>query len=778
MASSMLRGSKVLWWMTPPLAGVAYHMTTLKAADNPQRKLDPKDLEIYDKPVKESMKPDEDIQPTALEEQISKGRKFVWKHSDKVKNVTDSSTEGAKTFWDKTKEFATNIQTDRTLQLKTGAITVASVTGILMVGRGRRPLRRVFFAGTLGAATAAVCYPAKASSVIKSGYNRFTSIMTDSKSDSTRAKVKFDDNVDQFRSGETLMLEEAFILGEMVYEELQKKIHGDEIHLPDVMAICHEVVREVFLGISEDFEIQTGGYVGADRPRTEPTGTEPHAGSDVVLYAKDVTRRVVQEVLDSINEDIEIQTGGVVTGAPTIALDSTILAKEISIVVSNVLKRDIASEEADQQDYLFSSPTRLSAVVCEEYTKCVDAAIRAQVPTGKCHVIINSASLAAKTAAEIKVAIDGLKNSRSVVVSSSRPVNTSDSGKVVDEVASSLLAHIEQDISKSRGKDYAFSEASNIVRKASQEATKAIASDVQSSGAPVQGRRTRVVLDLAKKLGEEMIEAINEDIEIQTGSGLRRPSDGKPKPPREPPVIVSKEDASTLDGIMYSPMYVPGFDHIADAVIDEVSEALRGRGVIIHELDHLAHVTMKEILDGVSEDIEIQTGGWAGREHKPHAVLSGKELVRRVANEVLQAIEEDMNIQTGGKLERKRDLYFDSRRLAKNIVDSVMSDVERDTKEPETSSPYLFSVPEDLAKLALKKLQDDIDQAAIGIGRNVGQVHVDVDALSEEVGQQLKERIEEFYIRANSIGDLRAREVAIVDFGEIRKRECVFEVIT
>lgn len=226
------------------------------------------------------------------------------------------------------------------------------------------------------------------------------------------------------------MLEEAIILGEMVYDELRKGIHADEIHLPDVVAICHEVVREVFLGISEDFEIQTGGYVGADRPSAGPASTESHAGTDVVLHAKDVTQRVVKEVLDSINEDMEVQTGGVATGAPTIALGSTFLAKEISTVVSNVLKRDIASEDAGQQEYLFSNPTRLSRVVCEEYTKCVDAAIRAQVPTGKCHVIINSASLAAKTAAEIKVAIDGLKNSRSVLVSSSRPVNTSDSGEV------------------------------------------------------------------------------------------------------------------------------------------------------------------------------------------------------------------------------------------------------------------------------------------------------------------------------------------------------------
>ena len=222
-------------------------------------------------------------------------------------------------------------------------------------------------------------------------------------------------------------------------------------------------------------------------------------------------------------------------------------------------------------------------------------------------------------------------------------------------------------------------------------------------------------------------------------------------------------------GIMYSPMYVPGFDHIADAVIEEVSEALHGRGVMVHELDHMAHVTMKEILDGVSEDIEIQTGGWVGREHKPHAVLDGKTLVRRIADEVLQAIEEDMNIQTGGKLERKRDLYFDSERLAKNIVDSVMREVDRDIKETGASTPYLFSVPKKLGEFALKEFQNNIDQAAMGIGRNVGRVHVDVEAFSEEVGKQLKDRIEERYIRANSNGELRDRDIPIVDFGEIRK---------
>ena len=115
-------------------------------------------------------------------------------------------------------------------------------------------------------------------------------------------------------------------------------------------------------------------------------------------------------------------------------------------------------------------------------------------------------------------------------------------------MASKLLSFIEDGISKSHGKDYAFSDASNIVRKASQEAAKAIASDVHGSGQTAKNRKTRVALDLAKKVGEEVIEAINEDIEIQTGSGLRKPSDGKPKKPRKPPVLLSKEEAAALDG--------------------------------------------------------------------------------------------------------------------------------------------------------------------------------------------------------------------------------------
>ena len=41
------RGSKFLWWITPPAIGLSYHFSTIKAADNPNNKVDPKHVTIF-----------------------------------------------------------------------------------------------------------------------------------------------------------------------------------------------------------------------------------------------------------------------------------------------------------------------------------------------------------------------------------------------------------------------------------------------------------------------------------------------------------------------------------------------------------------------------------------------------------------------------------------------------------------------------------------------------------------------------------------------------------
>lgn len=87
----------------------------------------------------------------------------------------------------------------------------------------------------------AICYPEKAAATATLVYCKLVG------GGESTPKVKFDDNVDRFRSGETLMFEEVIILSEMVYEELLKRIQVKEVHLPDVMTICNEVVREVDL---------------------------------------------------------------------------------------------------------------------------------------------------------------------------------------------------------------------------------------------------------------------------------------------------------------------------------------------------------------------------------------------------------------------------------------------------------------------------------------------------------------------------------------------------
>lgn len=222
-------------------------------------------------------------------------------------------------------------------------------------------------------------------------------------------------------------------------------------------------------------------------------------------------------------------------------------------------------------------------------------------------------------------------------------------------------------------------------------------------------------------------------------------------------------------GMRDSDNFIPGYEYIASAIIDELSNAVKGWGVAVEELENMAHVILKEIMAGINEDINIQTGGWVGQEHKPQVVLDGKDLVRRIANEVLEAIEADMNVQTGGRLEQKRELCLESKHLAKSIVDSIMKEVEYDIKQGESDAPYLFSLRDELRKLAIKMFENEIYQASMGIGRNVKRIHVNVDMLSETVGRQLKERIEELYIRSNCAGEFDDREVAIIDFQEIRK---------
>ena len=632
----------------------------------------------------------------------------------------------------------------------------------------------MFYAGGLGTAAAAVCFPNRATSTAKAAYHKLSSLFQDYKND--RDRVRYEERPpDAMRAGETLLLEESIILCDMLVEELIERIDVHEVHLPDIETACKEIVEEILLGINEDFEIQTGGYVGG---KHVAGGDAPAPPYDVLLRAQDITKRAVQEVLDSIDEDMDIQTGGAHSRVPTIGLDSTVLAKDLASRVAKVLEDDLGTSDVGQRSYLFSDPDDMATVVSDEYVKCVEAAIGAQVKTGRCHVILNSTSLAAKTGAELRVAIEKLKKDRASDLVSARPVKISDSRVVSERVAARLLDFIEHHVKTSRGKDYAYSEAGHIVRKASEGATKAIGDEIQRSGAEAEGRKTRIALDmqrLPKAVVEEITAAVQEDIEIQTGSGFRGPPETrKPKKPREPSPPIKEADAAALEGVMLSPMSVEGFEQLADALVAEVSEGLHGRGVVVTELEHVARAIMREALEAVDEDIEIQTGGWSAREHRAaHVVVSAQELIKKVAKEVMAAIEEDMNIQTGGSLEKKRDLFLDSRALSTKIVDAVMEEVDRDLKkEPGASdAPFLFSLPQQLGELTAKNLDKNIEDAAIAIGLQIRRIHVDVESLADDVGRQLKEGIERNYIRAKAMGELDSdREIALTDLNEIRKK--------
>ncbi|PFX19173.1 Apolipoprotein O-like [Stylophora pistillata] len=129
-------------------------------------------LEIYDEPVEISkVKPDEE-EVSAFEEKVSVARRFVWGWTSTVKDGIDKTRRTFSSVEERSIEFVQLLHTDRQFQMKVGGITAAVFGGALLAGRGRRPIRRLFFSSVLGTTAAAICYPNEAVLISQKNYHR------------------------------------------------------------------------------------------------------------------------------------------------------------------------------------------------------------------------------------------------------------------------------------------------------------------------------------------------------------------------------------------------------------------------------------------------------------------------------------------------------------------------------------------------------------------------------------------------------------------------------
>lgn len=160
--------SRLLVAVSVPALGVPF-LQTVKAGS---MKVHPRELEIYDEPVEISqVKPDED-KVSAFEEKVSIARRFVWGWTSKVKNSVEETRRTFSSVEERSLEFVQLLHTDRQFQMKVGGITASVFAGALLAGRGRRPIRRIFFSSVLGTTAAAICYPKEAVLITQTNYHR------------------------------------------------------------------------------------------------------------------------------------------------------------------------------------------------------------------------------------------------------------------------------------------------------------------------------------------------------------------------------------------------------------------------------------------------------------------------------------------------------------------------------------------------------------------------------------------------------------------------------
>ncbi|XP_074607529.1 uncharacterized protein LOC141860350 [Acropora palmata] len=176
MAAKMVLARVRSRWSSPllvavsvPILGVPF-LSSVKAGSV---KVHPRELEIYDpvEPSQDTLKPNEE-EVTGFEQKVSTVRKFVWGWTTSVQEGIAKAREHFSVAEQKSLEFIELIQTDQEFQMKVGAISAAVLGGAVLAGRGRRPIRRIFYSGAVGTTAVAICYPKQAVDITLTNYDR------------------------------------------------------------------------------------------------------------------------------------------------------------------------------------------------------------------------------------------------------------------------------------------------------------------------------------------------------------------------------------------------------------------------------------------------------------------------------------------------------------------------------------------------------------------------------------------------------------------------------
>ncbi|XP_068735032.1 MICOS complex subunit MIC27-like [Montipora capricornis] len=194
MATNMVVAGARSRWRRPLLVAVSIPvlgMPFLSSVKAGSIKVHPRELEIYD-PLEQShdvLKPSEE-EVTGFQQKVSSLRKFVWGWTTSVQEGVDKARQHFSLVEQRSIEFVELIQTDKEFQMKVGGISAAVLTGAVLAGRGRRPVRRILYSGVLGTTALAICYPKEAVDITLANYDRLKAFMKEQISNFNQKKAE------------------------------------------------------------------------------------------------------------------------------------------------------------------------------------------------------------------------------------------------------------------------------------------------------------------------------------------------------------------------------------------------------------------------------------------------------------------------------------------------------------------------------------------------------------------------------------------------------------
>lgn len=316
-----------------------------------ERKLiKPSELDIYYEPVEMVEIVERSNSPAFLYDNVSTARKKLTGAFSGVLTTHEKLSNFFGSLEDKIKNAYKNTIEDPYFLLTPGVVTLATVSGAAVAGKGRRPFKRSFYALIFGTTALAVSYPERSMDIATTGYYHTTGSLSNL--------------IYQLRNKESIT-EKAMkeiqpdAKEEKVEEELTSMHNDSEIMIKEEEVPAIEKIEEELK--IEKYDVEVAVTEDNDGPITDSS----QSGAEGVLV---VGNEITEQIHDvTTKEDELIIAAGGTNSSPR---QEELKVETIEVIKAN---EDGSSDEGDIKNTVVEESTELKAHADEPIELKVDA---------------------------------------------------------------------------------------------------------------------------------------------------------------------------------------------------------------------------------------------------------------------------------------------------------------------------------------------------------------------------------------------------------------------